>query len=51
MEVNDLEDYMKEYDNDWYIGHEKDPEWTKAAEKSTKQIFSLTHDPVAVSII
>ncbi|XP_053374492.1 pecanex-like protein 4 isoform X2 [Mercenaria mercenaria] len=44
--TSDLEwqEALEEYDNDWYIGLEKDPEWTTAVLASTPNLFSIGHN-------
>lgn len=40
---------LEEYDNDWYIGLEKDPEWTSAILASKPNMFSMGHNNTQVS--
>lgn len=40
----ELQEYLEEYDRDWYIGLEKDPEWTAAILESRPNLFSLGHN-------
>ena len=47
----ELQEYLEEYDRDWYIGSEKDPEWGKNVVEGKTTLFSLGHNPVDVSDI
>ena len=38
---DELMEYLEEYDTDWYIGQESDPEWSKAVISNTPRLFSL----------
>ncbi|CAH1791455.1 unnamed protein product [Owenia fusiformis] len=42
----ELQEYMDEYERDWYIGSETDPRWGEAVLKNKPQLFSLGHNPV-----
>ena len=46
----EVEEYLVEYDSDWYIGSEADPEWTEAVTSGIGQLFSLSHDPIQVML-
>ena len=46
----EVEEYLVEYDSDWYIGSEADPEWTDAVTSGIGQLFSLSHDPIQVRL-
>ncbi|XP_041352688.1 pecanex-like protein 4 [Gigantopelta aegis] len=41
---DELMEYLEEYDRDWYIGQESDPEWSKAVLDNTPRLFSLGHN-------
>ena len=45
---SELQEYLEEYDRDWYIGLEKDPEWTAAILESRQNLFSLGHNNTQV---
>ena len=47
---SEVEEYFTEYDNNWYIGSEADPEWTQAVTDGVGQLFSLSHDPIQVRL-
>ncbi|XP_077997388.1 pecanex-like protein 4 [Glandiceps talaboti] len=42
----ELAEYLQEYENDWYIGCEKDAEWSAAVLQVKNNLFSLVYDPV-----
>ena len=42
---------LEEYDRDWYIGLEKDPQWTTAVLNSTATLFSLGHNNTQVCVV
>ena len=46
----ELQEYLEEYDKDWYIGLEKDPEWTSAILESKPNLFALGHNNTQVII-
>ena len=46
----ELQEYLEEYDKDWYIGLEKDPEWTAAILESKPNLFALGHNNTQVII-
>ena len=46
----ELQEYLEEYDRDWYIGLEKDPEWTAAILESRPNLFSLGHNNTQVGL-
>ena len=39
---------LEEYDNDWYIGLEKEPEWTAAVLEGRPSLFSLSQNNTQV---
>ncbi|KAK3580880.1 hypothetical protein CHS0354_032942 [Potamilus streckersoni] len=39
----ELKEYLEGYDQDWYIGLERDPHWTHAVLASKPNLFSLDH--------
>ena len=45
---SEVEEYLTEYDKDWYIGSETDPEWREAVDSCVGQLFSMTYDPIQV---
>ncbi len=47
---DELQEYLEEYDRDWYIGSEKDPEWGRSVAAGKPTLFSFTHNPVDVSM-
>ncbi len=47
---DELQEYLEEYDRDWYIGSEKDPEWGLSIAAGKPTLFSFTHNPVDVSM-
>ena len=47
----ELQEYLEEYDRDWYIGLEKDPEWTEAILESRPNLFSLGHNNTQVCLL
>ena len=47
---SEVEEYLEEYDSNWYIGSEGDPEWTEAVTSGIGQLFSLSHDPIQVRV-
>ena len=50
-ELNSPEEWqetLEEYDRDWYIGLEREPEWTAAVLDSRPNLFSLGHSNTQV---
>ena len=43
--MEELSEYLEEYESDWYMGTEKDEEWREAIREEKAQLFSLIHDP------
>lgn len=39
---------LAEYDNEWFIGVEKEPEWTAAILNNTRYMFSMGHNAAQV---
>ncbi|XP_002735175.1 pecanex-like protein 4 [Saccoglossus kowalevskii] len=44
--TDELVEYLQEYENDWYIGCEKDKEWSSGVLQGKNNLFSLMYDPV-----
>ena len=44
----ELQEYLDEYDKDWYIGSEKEETWKHAVSAAKPQLFSLTYDSSSV---
>ncbi|XP_070577011.1 pecanex-like protein 4 [Ptychodera flava] len=42
----ELAEYLQEYENDWYIGCEKDEAWSTAVLQGKTSLFSLVYDAV-----
>jgi len=40
----EVQEYLEEYDRDWYIGLESDEEWKSAVLVSQPNLFSLGHN-------
>ena len=47
-DLDELVEYLEEYESDWYMGSEKDKEWVEAIKQEKTQLFSLIHDPSEV---
>ena len=47
----ELQEYMEEYDRDWYIGSKKDPQWRESVVHGKPTLFSLGHNPVDVCFL
>lgn len=44
----EFEDYLTEFDRDWYIGLEKEEEWKTSVLNSVPNLFSLGHNKAQV---
>ena len=47
----EMQEYLEEYDRQWYIGREKDSEWNESIVLGKPQLFSLAYDTDKVNII
>ena len=47
--LEELQEYMEEYDRDCYIGLETDAAWADAILQSKPNLFSLSYNPTQVS--
>ena len=47
--LDELADYLKEYDNDWYLGSDKDDMWQEAVMQGKQTLFSFGKDKVSTS--
>ena len=45
---SELQENLEEYEQQWYIGCEKDPQWTQSVLKSVPNLFSLSISPSEV---
>ena len=45
---SNLEQCLREMDTDWYVGLEKEREWTSAVLESKPKLFSLGHNDQVV---
>ena len=43
-DLEELSEYLEEYESDWYFGSEKDKGWTEAIKQERTHLFSLIHD-------
>ena len=46
--LEELQEYMEEYDKTCYFGCDNDPEWQQAIVNNTPTLFSLGHNPIQV---
>lgn len=44
----EFEEYLTEFDRDWYIGLEKEEEWKTSVLNSVPNLFSLGHNKAQV---
>lgn len=44
----EFEEYLVEFDRDWYIGLEKEEDWKSSVLNSTPNLFSLGHNKAQV---
>lgn len=44
----EFEEYLMEFDRDWYIGLEKEEEWKTSVLNSVPSLFSLGHNKAQV---
>lgn len=45
----ELEESLQDFDKNWYIGRETDPEWKAAVLDNRPNLFSLGHNNIQVS--
>jgi hypothetical protein len=45
----EVEEYLTEFDSDWYIGLEKEEEWKSSVLNSVPNLFSLGHNKAQVT--
>lgn len=47
----ELQEYLEEYDRDWYIGLESDDQWKSAILSNKPNLFSLGHNNQQVDML
>ena len=40
----EFDEYLEEYDAQWYLGTETDPQWNTSIAKAKPNLFSLAYD-------
>ncbi len=49
--LEELQEYMEEFDRDWFIGSERDAQWRRSVAAGKPTLFSLGHNTVDVSAL
>ena len=44
----EMEDYLSEYDSDWFIGDENDSDWSKSILSGKKNLMSMSQSSYKV---
>ena len=47
--LEELQEYMEEYSNDWYMGNDTDSEWERSILAGKPNLFSMSHTVSSVS--
>ena len=49
-DLDEIVEYLQEYESDWYMGRDTDVEWSEAVESNKPRLFSLIYDTNEVSV-
>lgn len=50
-DLDEIVEYLQEYESDWYMGRDTDAAWSEAVESNKPRLFSLIYDTNEVSVV